>query len=124
MGGVAFAQQADVAKLLPQLKLPAGFKISVFAKVPNARSMAVSSPLGVVFVGTRYDTVYAVVDRDKDGVADEVIRFATGLKLVPCKPRKKGAPGKRWGEKGQREKAPDPNGHGGSPPEGLCPPGQ
>jgi hypothetical protein len=34
-------------------------------------------------------------------------------KLVPCKRRKKGAPGKRWGEKGQREKAPDPNGHGG-----------
>jgi glucose/arabinose dehydrogenase len=81
VGGVAFAQQADVTKLLPQLKLPAGFKISVFAKVPNARSMAVSSPLGVVFVGTRYDTVYAVVDRDKDGVADEVIRFATGLKV-------------------------------------------
>lgn len=81
VGGVALAQQVDVAKLLPQLKLPAGFKISVFAKVPNAPSMAVSSPLGVVFVGTRYDTVYAVVDRDKDGVADEVIRFATGLKV-------------------------------------------
>jgi hypothetical protein len=45
-------------------------------------------------------------------------------KLVSCRLRKKGAPGKRRGEKGQREKAPDPDGHGGSPPEGLCPPGQ
>ena len=66
---------------LQKIKLPPGFTIRLFAQVPRARSMAVGSPMGVVFVGTRYDKVYAVVDRNRDGVADEVITIASGLKV-------------------------------------------
>jgi len=61
------------------IKLPPGFKIEVYAdNVPNARSMTLSSN-GVVFVGTRESSVYAVTDANKDYKADEVITIATGL---------------------------------------------
>lgn len=63
-------------KTLSQIKLPPGFKIALYAIVPDARHMAVG-PQGVaVFVGTRKTKVYAVTDRDKDRVADEVKVFA------------------------------------------------
>jgi len=66
---------------LSKIKLPDGFKIDYFARdVENARSMAMS-PSGVLFVGTRSsDKVYAIVDKDKDGKADETIVIVTGLK--------------------------------------------
>lgn len=65
---------------LAKIKLPDGFKIRYYAKnVKNARSM-VLSPSGVLFVGTRSnDKVYAIVDKDKDGRADEVVEVASGL---------------------------------------------
>lgn len=66
---VGEAMRANLAKI----KLPPGFKIGVYAKVPQARSMALALPMGVLFVGTRQETVYAVIDRNKDRVADEVI---------------------------------------------------
>ena len=66
---------------LAKIKLPPGFKIGIYARVPRARSMAVGKPLGVLFVGTRQDTVYAVTDRDKDRVGDEVITAIKGLKV-------------------------------------------
>lgn len=61
--------------------MPPGFKISLYARVPGARSMALN-PGGILFVGTR-DTgkVYAVVDRDKDQVADEVIPISEDLRM-------------------------------------------
>ena len=73
-------QTGDYAKQLrdnlKQIKLPKGFKINLYAVVPDARHMAVG-PQGVVtFVGTRKDAVWAVTDRNKDGTADEVKRFA------------------------------------------------
>ncbi|MBC5775516.1 sorbosone dehydrogenase family protein [Pontibacter sp. KCTC 32443] len=66
---------------LQKIKLPDGFKIDYFAKnIENARSMAMS-PSGVLFVGTRSsDKVFAIVDKDKDGKADETIVVASGLK--------------------------------------------
>jgi glucose/arabinose dehydrogenase len=65
-----------INKTLSQIKLPNGFNISLYAIVPDARHMAVG-PQGVVtFVGTRKRKVYAVTDRDKDRVADEVKEFA------------------------------------------------
>jgi glucose/arabinose dehydrogenase len=65
-----------INKTLSQIKLPKGFSISLYAIVPDARHMAVG-PQGVVtFVGTRKKKVYAVTDRDKDRVADEVKEFA------------------------------------------------
>lgn len=64
---------------LNKIKLPPGFTISVYAEVPNARSMTMS-PSGVLYVGTRSsDKVYAVTDVNKDGRADKVFTVASGL---------------------------------------------
>jgi glucose/arabinose dehydrogenase len=77
-GANAEAIKANLAKI----KLPAGFKISLFAIVPDARHMAVG-PQGIaVFVGTRKEKMYAVTDRNKDRVADEVKEFAPSIKLA------------------------------------------
>jgi glucose/arabinose dehydrogenase len=67
-------------KDLERIKLPEGFRIDYYAKdVDNARSMALSES-GILFVGTREeDKVYAVVDENKDGKADEVVEVASGL---------------------------------------------
>ncbi len=65
--------------LAEEITLPEGFKIELYAVVPDARSMAVG-PQGIVtIVGTRKDTVWAVTDRNKDRVADEVKNFAPSL---------------------------------------------
>jgi glucose/arabinose dehydrogenase len=70
---------AQLRKNLEQIKLADGFKINLYAVVPDARHMAVG-PQGIVtFVGTRKETVWAVTDRNKDGVADEVKKFAPSL---------------------------------------------
>jgi glucose/arabinose dehydrogenase len=67
---------------LDLIKLPAGFKIELYADgIPNARSM-VMSPGGILFVGTRKaGNVYAVVDRDGDFRADEVITLFKGMNM-------------------------------------------
>lgn len=77
------APTAPAAKPMPSLsgfKLPKGFRISLYAdKVETARSMAVSDS-GVVYVGSRKaGKVYALVDENKDGVADKVVTIAEGL---------------------------------------------
>ncbi len=64
---------------LERIKLPAGFSISHFANVPNARQLARGGP-GIVYVGTRsVGAVYAVVDEDGDMHADRVHTIAIGL---------------------------------------------
>lgn len=64
-----------------RISLPQGFHIEVYARVPNARSLALS-PSGVVYVGNRgRDKVYAVVDSDKDGVGEEVFVLDEGLDM-------------------------------------------
>ncbi|HWM90949.1 MAG TPA: sorbosone dehydrogenase family protein [Thermoanaerobaculia bacterium] len=65
-----------------EIRLPPGFAISVYAdNVPNARQMALS-PNGTLYVGSRGEgKVYAVVDRDKNGRADQVHTIARGLKM-------------------------------------------
>lgn len=67
---------------LDQIKLPAGFKISVWAAdVPNARSMAISDN-GIIFVGNRQEkNVYALVDENADGKADSKFILAEGLRM-------------------------------------------
>lgn len=73
---------AQLRKNLESVKLPDGFKINLYAVVPDARHMAVG-PQGIVtFVGTRKDAVWAVTDRNKDGTADEVKRFAPSLEFA------------------------------------------
>lgn len=65
---------------LSDIKLPNGFSISIFAEVPNARSLA-QSPNGTIFVSTRQsDKVYALRDTNKDGKADKKFVIASGLK--------------------------------------------
>lgn len=64
---------------LKRVNLPAGFKIELYAVVPDARHMAVG-PQGIVtFVGTRKTQAWAVTDRNKDRVADEVKSFAPSI---------------------------------------------
>ena len=72
--------KADVK--LDQIKLPEGFKISIWAAdVPNARSMAISDN-GIVFVGNRQEkNVYALVDENADGKADTKFILAEGLRM-------------------------------------------
>lgn len=73
----------EYEKTLPldKIKLPAGFKIEVFAEVENARSMAMS-PSGVLYVGNRNgDKVYAVRDINGDYKADKKWVIASGLNM-------------------------------------------
>ncbi len=64
---------------LKRVKLPPGFKIDLYAVVPDARHMAVAPTANMLFVGTRKTTVWAVTDRNSDGTADEVKPFAPSL---------------------------------------------
>ena len=77
-GVLASARQAP--RPLASLTLPAGFQADVFAdNVGNARMMALG-PQGTVFVGSQYaGKVYAVVDRDGDHKANQVVTIASGL---------------------------------------------
>jgi glucose/arabinose dehydrogenase len=72
--------KADAIKNnLSKIKLPRGFKISLYALVPDARHIAVG-PQGIVtFVGTRKSKVWSVTDRAKARVADEVKEFAPSI---------------------------------------------
>ena len=67
---------------VPDVHVPAGFTISIYATgVEGARSMALGDD-GTVYVGTR-DTgkVFAVRDKDGDGFAEDVRVIADGLVL-------------------------------------------
>jgi glucose/arabinose dehydrogenase len=79
----ATAEAAKKKFPLEKIKLPAGFKIAVYAEVDNARSMVIT-PQGTIFIGNREgDKVYAIVDKNGDFKADEVIVIASGLNM-PC----------------------------------------
>lgn len=86
--GTSFADQfidqtgskADqIKKHLQRVKMPAGFKIGLYAIVPDARHMAVGPQGTALWVGTRKVNVYTVADRDKDRIADDVESFAPPL---------------------------------------------
>ncbi len=62
--------------ILPHINMPSGFKIELFAVVPDARHMAVSRNKGAVWIGTRKTKVWQATDRDLDHVADTVEQFA------------------------------------------------
>lgn len=84
----ADSDAGPIRENLKNIQLPDGFKIDLYAIVPDARHMAVG-PQGVaVFVGTRKADVYAVTDRNRDRVADEVKRFAPSIEMAvpngPC----------------------------------------
>jgi len=64
---------------LKSIKLPPGFRIELYAVVPDARHMAIEPSTGVVFVGTRKARVWQVTDRTKRRVADDVVAFASSV---------------------------------------------
>ena len=72
---------ADFSNILNKIKLPPGFKISIFAEVPKARSLVVGAPLNTVFVGSRHGTLHTLRDTNRDGVADEVKLRSKGLNV-------------------------------------------
>ena len=63
---------------LDQLRLPDGFSISVYADVENPRQLALGSN-NTVFVGNLRGRVYAVIDSNGDGAAEQVNTIAEGL---------------------------------------------
>jgi glucose/arabinose dehydrogenase len=67
---------------LDKISLPPGFTIALYSdQVPNARGMALGEN-GTLFVGTRSKgTVYAVLDKNGDHRADEVLTVARGLNM-------------------------------------------
>lgn len=65
---------------LSRLTMPEGFSIAVYARVPNARSLAIGAE-GTIFVGNRGgDKVYAVRDVNGDYLADESYTIAEGMR--------------------------------------------
>lgn len=78
--------QSDSTRPVPEtklpidrIKLPEGFKISVFAAdVKGARSMCMGAN-ETLFVGTRDGNVYALVDADKNNHAEKIYTLAKGL---------------------------------------------
>lgn len=75
--------KSEIENLLKKLRPTSGFKVSLYAMAPGARSMALS-PDGTLFVGTGglsgvYKRVYAIRDLNGDGVADEVRIIADNL---------------------------------------------
>jgi glucose/arabinose dehydrogenase len=78
-GSVPAVTEASGKLPLSKIRLPAGFSISVFAEVENARSMVIT-PSGTLFVGSRSeDKVYALKDTDGDNVADKKWIIASDL---------------------------------------------
>ena len=77
-----FNLNSALALPLETLRLPEGFHIEVYAKdVPNARQMALGAT-GIVYVGSRSEgKIHAVVDADKDGVAEKVVLIAENLTM-------------------------------------------
>ena len=71
---------ADVEGNLSKLHMPPGFKVEVYAEVPGARQMALGTN-GNVYVGTRGNKVYAVVDKNKDHKADQVVTMLDDLNV-------------------------------------------
>lgn len=72
-------QAEAIKKSLEKVKLPPGFRISLYAVVPDARHMAVAPSTNMLFVGTRKTAVWAVTDRLSTGTATEVKAFAPSL---------------------------------------------
>lgn len=75
------AEGDSIRSVLEGIKLPEGFKIELYALVPDARHMAMAPQGTVLFVGTKKSKVWAVMDRNRDRVADEVKDFAPSLEF-------------------------------------------
>ena len=81
-GGVCKPTMLGGPSKVDAIKLPPGFSISVFAEnVTTARAMTYS-PEGIVYAGSNdAGDVYAIPDKNHDGVADTVITILKGLTM-------------------------------------------
>lgn len=77
----AGALAADFEGVLSKIKLPPGFKISVFAELPKPRSITICKPLNTIYIGSRHGTIHSLRDTNQDGVADEVLERTSGLNV-------------------------------------------
>ncbi len=75
------AEAEAIRETLRGITLPEGFKIELYALVPDARHMAMAPQGTVLFVGTKKSKVWAVMDRNRDNVADEVKDFAPSIEF-------------------------------------------
>ncbi|MBM9593605.1 PQQ-dependent sugar dehydrogenase [Roseitranquillus sediminis] len=66
-------------EIVENINVPDGFEVSLYAVVPDARSMAMAPQGTVLFAGTRKDKMWSIVDRDRNRVADEVKDFAPSI---------------------------------------------
>lgn len=73
------ASAEDHTDLLNAIKLPPGFKISIYAEVPAPRQIEVDEKSGVIFIGSRHGHVVSLRDTNGDDVADERILRANDL---------------------------------------------
>ena len=80
----AQAQQVSerIARIQSMLSAESGYRLTVFAEVRNARTIAVAPELDGVFVGTRGPNLYFVRDEDGDGIAETVNLIADDFKLA------------------------------------------
>ncbi|SDK59609.1 Glucose/arabinose dehydrogenase, beta-propeller fold [Methylophilus rhizosphaerae] len=76
----AWADIQDVRANLSKLHVPDGFHVDIYAEVPGARQMALGTN-GNIYVGTRGSKVYAVVDKNKDHKADQVVAILDDLNV-------------------------------------------
>ncbi len=74
---------AVAADDLKRIRLPAGFAIEIFAMVRNARSLVIAEDLGAVFVGTRGNTLSAVIlDPPRGGGEREIVVLGRGFNVA------------------------------------------
>lgn len=77
----SWAYALTPAEVIPQLTVPKGFRVTIFAQyLPNIRSLALGDN-GVIYAGTKTDRVYAFKDSNNDGFAETKYTLATGLNL-------------------------------------------
>jgi glucose/arabinose dehydrogenase len=75
------AEPTAPAPSLARLHLPPGFAIEEFAQVPGARSLRVADRGARIYVATRDREVFAILDPERDGRANQVVAVAGGLKV-------------------------------------------
>ena len=64
--------QGQLESRLDELNLPEGFAIELYARVSDARQLAVADDGATVYVSTRDGSVYAVTDENRDGEPEDV----------------------------------------------------
>ncbi|SCA55688.1 NHL repeat (fragment) [Candidatus Terasakiella magnetica] len=70
-----------ITKAHADITLPAGFSLTIFAEIPGARSLAPAPELGVLFVGSRGRSLYAILDQDQNGQAESTRLLSDNLKV-------------------------------------------